>query len=394
MERRGILIDATALASVGQDIDRMLERCQKKTYALAGEEFNILSPQQLSRVLFERLALPTRGMRKTPGGVISTQASELAKIRDAHPIIPFVEEYRELSKLKSTYVDALPQLIDPKDGRLHTTYHQLGAETGRLSSENPNLQNIPMRTELGRRIRAAFIAPKGYKLLSADYSQIELRVAAVLSGDETLLAAFRRGDDIHAITASEMFGIPLGTVDADTRRKAKVINFGVLYGMGVQGLAEAAGISRAEAKEYIERYFKTFPGIAKYVEETKRKARELGYVESLFGRRRYISGLDSRDVRMRMAAERAAINAPMQSTATADIIKMAMVALYQKLPIFDSKIHLLLQVHDELVFEVRDDIINDVALPIKTIMESVVEFPIPLVVDVKVGDSWEDMRRV
>ncbi|MDP3795408.1 MAG: DNA polymerase I [bacterium] len=394
MERRGVLIDKAVLEEVGATLSRELARLQKEIYTTAGEEFNILSPQQLSKILFEKLAIPPHGMRKTPGGVISTQASELAKIRELHPVVPLIEEYRELAKLKSTYVDALPQLVDARDGRLHTTYKQLGAETGRLSSEEPNLQNIPMRSALGRKIRRAFIAPSGYKLLSADYSQIELRVAAVMSQDETLLEAFRRGDDIHTTTASQIFGVPEAEVTANLRRQAKVINFGVLYGMGIQGLAEAASISRSEAKDFIEKYFRSFPGVAKYVEETKRKARELGYVETLFGRKRYIAGLDSRDFRMRLAAERAAVNAPIQGTATADIIKMAMVALYQKLPIFNDQIHLLLQVHDELVFEVRDDAVSDVAPAIKKIMETVVEFPIPLVVDLKVGQNWDEMAPI
>jgi DNA polymerase-1 len=391
MQENGILIDVSVLDALAKEIGKEMAVIEKNITQSAGEQFNILSPPQLSKVMFEKLGIPTRGLRKTPGGVISTQSSELAKIRELHPLIALVERYRELAKLKSTYADALPALVDPKDGRVHTTYKQLGADTGRIASINPNLQNIPIRSELGRKIRGAFIAPPGFTLVSADYSQIELRVAAVISQDETLLETFKRGEDVHTTTAAQVFGVSEESVTPNMRRQAKVINFGVLYGMGVQGLAEAADITRPEAKTFIDTYFRSFPGIAKYVAETKRQARELGYVETMFGRKRYVIGLDSSDPRIRAAAERAAVNAPVQGCA-ADIIKMAMVAVAKKFPPRGPGVRTLLQVHDELVFEIKKDLMRSSALEIKKIMESVVEFPIPLAVDMKAGQNWEEMK--
>ncbi len=397
MEERGIAIDRAFLKSLAREVDAKLKTLTKKIHTAAGEEFNIASPKQLSRILFEKLALATRGLRKTAkGGVISTRESELEKLRAAHPMVADILSHRELAKLKSTYIDALPRLVDKKTGRLHTTFNQVGTATGRLSSLNPNLQNIPILSEIGREIRKAFLAADGYALVSFDYSQIELRVAAHIAGDEKMIAAFREGQDIHAMTASEIYNVPLANVTPELRRAAKTLNFGVLYGMGASALAESTGMPRDEAQRFIDEYFHDFSGIREYIEKTKQFVREHGFVESLFGRRRYIPEINSSNPRVRSEAERMAVNMPIQATATGDIIKMAMTAVdaWVKKEKMKRDVRLLLQVHDELVFEIKKDAVAAIAPKIKKIMESAAELKVPLVVDAKSGPNWGEQIKI
>lgn len=391
MEERGIAIDAAFLKGLAREVDAKLKVLTEDIHDAAGEEFNIASPKQLSHILFEKLALATRGLRKTAkGGVISTRESELAKLRAAHPMIGDILDHRELTKIKSTYVDVLPGLVNKKTGRLHTTFNQVGTATGRLSSLNPNLQNIPILSEIGREIRKAFIAGPGYALVSFDYSQIELRVAAHMADDAKMIAAFRAGQDIHRITASEIYNVSLDEVTAELRRAAKTLNFGVLYGMGASAFAESAGMSRDEAGRFIDEYFHDFAGIREYIEKTKQFARERGFVESLFGRRRYIADINASNPRLRSEAERMAVNMPIQATATGDIIKMAMIAVdaWVRKEKLENDARLLLQVHDELVFEIKKERVAEIAPKIKKIMEEAAELKVPLVVDVKSGPNW------
>lgn len=391
MEERGILIDRAFLARLEREVGAKLRELTKDIHAAVGEEFNIASPKQLSRILFEVLGLATRGLRKTAkGGVISTRESELEKLRAAHPVVASILDYRELAKLQSTYIEVLPGLADKKTGRLHTTFNQVGTATGRLSSQNPNLQNIPILSQTGRQIRRAFIAPPGFSLVSFDYSQIELRVAAHMADDQKMIASFREGRDIHAMTASEIFNVPLDSVTPDLRRQAKTLNFGVLYGMGSQAFAEATGVGREEARRFIDEYFHDFAGIAAYIEKIKHTARAQGFVESFYGRRRYIPEIASPNPRIRSEAERMAVNMPIQSTATGDIIKMAMIAAdaWVKKEKLEDDARLLLQVHDELVFEIKKDAAAGAVPKIKEIMEHVVQLKVPLVVDAKSGPNW------
>jgi DNA polymerase-1 len=389
IEKNGIKLDVKHLAKISRQVGQDLVVLEKKIYELVGQKFNVNSPQQLSEILFNRLKISVKGLKKTPGKVISTAAGELAKLKGQHPAIDSVLKYRELAKLKNTYLDALPKLV-AADGRLHTSFDQLGTLTGRLSSKNPNLQNIPVKTELGQEIRLAFVAEKGNKILSADYSQIELRVVAVLAKDENMLKAFKDGRDIHTETAHEVFGVKPADVTKEMRRVAKVLNFGVIYGMSTRGFAEAASVEMSRAKEFIDKYFDKFSGVARYVEETKKQAAKNGFVQTMFGRKRFIPEVNSSAWNLRAAAERMAINMPVQGTA-ADIIKMAMVEI-AKHPALSVK--LLLQVHDELVFELPAGEIEKVAAEIKPLMEQVVEFPVPLPVDMAAGDSWGQMERV
>jgi len=389
MEQNGIKINSAHLKKLSVKVNKKIKELEKKIIKLAGVKFNINSPQQLSQVLFEKLGVGTKGLKKTPGRVISTAAGELAKLKDQHAIVEFILQYRELMKLKTTYIDALPRLV-AKDGRLHTSFDALGTSTGRLSSKNPNLQNIPVRTEFGKEIRKAFVADKGYKLLSADYSQIELRVVAHLAGDKDMKRAFKENKDIHTITASEVLGVEPAKVSKEMRRVAKVLNFGVLYGMSVHGFAEAAGIDNARAKEFIKKYFTEFAGVAKYVEQTKQAAAKDSFVQTLFGRKRYIPEINSSAWSLRQAAERMAINMPVQGTA-ADIMKLAMVAVAKRLP---ANIKLLLQVHDELVLEVPIKEVKATARLVKEIMENVYEFSVPIKAEVEAGDNWGELRPV
>lgn len=394
LETHGILLDTKHLHKLSEDLESSITELQAKIYGLAGKEFNIDSPLQMSEVFFERLKLPTKGIKKTKHG-FSTAADELEKLSKLHPIIGLIMQYREKAKLKSTYVDALPQLVNKKTGRVHTTFSQTVAATGRLSSSDPNLQNIPIRTEEGVKIRRAFIAPEGYSLLSADYSQIELRVIASLAKDKPMIKAFQDGDDIHKRTASEIHGVPFDEVTPEMRYAAKAINFGIIYGQGPYGLSQTAGISMMEAKAFIETYFTLHRPIMEYLEEMKEHARKHGYVETLFGRRRYIPEINSTVPVVRAAAERVAINMPIQGTA-ADLMKFAMIDIDRELQkrYRPDEVKMLLTVHDELVFEVRDDLIPEVAAWVDQTMENPEQLKLdaPIKVDTEVGKNWADME--
>lgn len=397
MEDRGILLDQKLLGHIGKKLDRELKALTQEIYALAKSEFNINSSQQLSNVLFNVLGICTKGLRKTEkGGVISTRESELEKLKGEHAIIGKVLDYRELAKLKNTYVDALPELVDEVDARLHTTFNQTGASTGRLSSSNPNLQNIPILSEYGREVRKAFVAEKGFVLASFDYSQIELRVASHMAHDEKMIEAFQSGADIHRMTAAAVYHVSPEEVTPELRRAAKTLNFGVLYGMGQNAFAEATGFSRVEAKRFIDEYFRDFSGIAAFIESTKEFAREHGYVETLFGRRRYIPEIVSPNFQMRREAERMAVNMPVQGSATGDIIKLAMVRVdeWVRRKKLDHHVRMLLQVHDELVFEISEGQVPKLIPEMRRVMENVVDLDVPLVVDAKVGYNWGEQKKI
>jgi DNA polymerase-1 len=387
MERVGVLIEPQQLAVMSAKMDTAIQALTKEIHGLAGREFNINSPQQLGKVLFEDLNLPapTKGGKKQ----ISTAADVLEGL--AHPIAAQVLEYRGLVKLKGTYVDALPALIRPETGRVHTTFQQTGAATGRLSSSNPNLQNIPVRTELGREIRAAFIPPPGWKLVVADYSQIELRLLAHMSGDPVLVDAFQHGEDIHTRTAAEVFGVNAAFVTPEMRRGAKAVNFGIVYGQTAFGLASALGIPKHEAEKYIKAYFARYSGVKTFIETTIAEVRANGYAETLFGRRRPIPDMDSRNPNARSFAERTAVNTPLQGSA-ADLIKLAMIRIHQLLAEQKLEARMILQVHDELVFEAPPDEVLTLTRLVKHEMESVRQFAVPLVVDTGVGDNWRDAK--
>ncbi len=389
MERIGILLDLDFLREYSAKLNKKIEKLVKEIYSLAGVTFNINSTRELSRILFEKLGISAAGLKTTEkSGAVSTGASELEKIRDRHPIVPKMLAYRELNKIKNTYADTLPNLVGG-DGRVHTTYHQFGAATGRLSSSDPNLQNIPIMSPEGREIRKAFIADDGFELVSFDYSQIELRIAAHMADDQKMIETFRQGEDIHKKTAAAVNGVPLEQVTPDMRRAAKTLNFGVLYGMGSSAFAENTGMPRADAKKFIDNYFKNFSGLKVYMEDTKAKASKLGYVETVFGRRRHIPEINTMNWRYRREAERMAINMPIQGTA-ADIVKLSMVGVdgWIKKNKLSGGVRLLLQVHDELVLEIKKEIVKQVAPKIKEIMERVVQLKVPLVVEVKAGRSW------
>ena len=386
IERRGALISRELLQAQGAELGQRLMELQGRAHELAGEEFNLGSPKQLGKILFEKLALPV--IKKTPTGAPSTAEDVLAELALDYPLPMLLLEYRSLSKLKSTYTDRLPEMINPRTGRVHTSYHQAVAATGRLSSSDPNLQNIPIRTEEGRRIRQAFIAPEGYRIVAADYSQIELRIMAHLSGDAGLLKAFKEGQDVHRATAAEVFEVDLDEVSGDQRRKAKAINFGLIYGMSAFGLAKQLHLGRNEAQQYIERYFQRYPGVHDYMERTRALAREQGYVETLFGRRLHLPEINARNKMRVQAAERTAINAPMQGTA-ADIIKRAMLAVDDWLQGSDADAHMIMQVHDELVFEVASDQVEAVSGKICELMSGAAQLEVPLVVESGAGDNWD-----
>ncbi len=391
MEREGILIDRTYLAKLSKEMSVDKQAIEKKMQDATRYEFNPSSPIQLADVLFNKLKLPTKGIKKSKSG-FSTAASELEKLAGTHPIIKLIEDYREVSKLLSTYVEVLPVLAD-KNGRIHTTYNQAVAATGRLSSTEPNLQNIPIRTELGRKIRRAFLAKPGYVLLSCDYSQIELRLVALLAHDKNMLQAFRDGLDIHTATAAAIWDIKPAEVTKDQRRIAKAINFGLIFGQGPQGLAQVAGITFSEAKEFIAKYFEAYSGVKIYMEQTKALARSLGYVETLFGRKRYLPEIDSQMHMVRAQAERMAINMPVQGT-DADLMKLAMIEIYKTLPSISKDTRLLLQVHDELVLEVPVREVKNVSAFVKHAMETVEKLAVPIVVETKAGTNWEEMGPV
>jgi DNA polymerase-1 len=364
----------------------MLE-LQAQAYALAGGEFNLNSPKQIGEIFFQRLQLPV--VKKTPSGVPSTDEDVLQKLAEDYPLPKVLLDYRGLSKLKSTYTDKLPKMINPDTGRVHTNYAQAVAVTGRLASNEPNLQNIPVRTAEGRRIREAFIAPPGHRIVSADYSQIELRIMAHISGDESLLRAFKDGEDVHRATAAEIFSVARGEVSSDQRRIAKVINFGLIYGMSAFGLSANLGITRDAAKLYIDRYFTRYPGVARYMDETRLVAKRRGYVETVFGRRLWLPEINGGNGPRRQAAERAAINAPMQGTA-ADLIKLSMIAVQRWLETSGVKSKLIMQVHDELVLEVPDAELEEVCVKVPHLMSSVAELNAPLLAELGSGANWEE----
>lgn len=387
MELLGTTIEPKLLHQQSQEIEVRLAELEQQAHELAGQEFNLSSPKQLGEILFTKLGLPI--IKKTPKGAPSTAEEVLAELAETYELPRLLMEHRGLAKLKSTYTDKLPLMIKPQTGRVHTSYHQAVAATGRLSSTDPNLQNIPVRNEQGRRIRQAFIPCTGYKLVAADYSQIELRIMAHLSGDQGLLTAFAEGKDIHKATAAEVFGVELDAVTSDMRRSAKAINFGLIYGMSAFGLAKQLGIGRAEAQKYMDLYFERYPGVLEYMERTRQQAEAQGYVETLFGRRLYLPDIKSRNAGLRKAAERAAINAPMQGTA-ADIIKRAMINVDGWIRgVEDQSIRMLMQVHDELVFEIREEKLEEYIAIIKEKMSAAAELHVPLVVEAGTGDNWD-----
>jgi DNA polymerase-1 len=387
IERNGVLVDAKMLAKQSDELAKRMEEIKQESYDVAGEEFNLASPKQIQVILFEKLGLPVR--KKTPKGAPSTAEEVLVELALDFPLPKLILEHRGMSKLKSTYTDKLPERIDPGTGRVHTSYHQAVASTGRLSSSDPNLQNIPIRSEEGRRIRQAFIAPKDHVILAADYSQIELRIMAHLSGDEGLLKAFAAGEDIHRATAAEVFGVSVEQVSNDQRRSAKAINFGLIYGMSAFGLGRQLGIPRGEAQEYVDLYFQRYPGVKDFMDSTRESAREKGYVETVFGRRLYLPEINHSNGMRRQYAERTAINAPMQGTA-ADIIKRAMIEVDRWIEDSGLDITLIMQVHDELVFEVHKDQVDEVKPEIDQLMTQVAKLQVPLVVDMGTGINWDE----
>ncbi len=387
MEETGVLLDRKMLSKQSSELAGKMAQLETQAHELAGGPFNLGSPKQLQQILFEQLELPV--IRKTPKGQPSTAEDVLVELADDYELPRVIIDYRSVSKLKSTYTDKLPLQIAESTGRVHTSYHQAVAATGRLSSTDPNLQNIPIRTEEGRRIRQAFIAPDGYRLLAADYSQIELRIMAHLSGDAGLLAAFHDDKDVHRATAAEVFGTPIDDVSADQRRSAKAINFGLMYGMSAFGLAKQLGIARGEAQEYVDLYFERYPGVKAYMDGIRDMAREQGFVETVFGRRLYLPEINARNVQRRQYAERSAINAPMQGTA-ADIIKKAMIGVYDWLQRADNGTRMIMQVHDELVFEVPEERVDEIRGRITGLMSEAANLDVPLKVDAGIGANWDE----
>jgi len=398
MKTDGVKVDTEILKKLLVEYGREAKKLEEKIWQIAGKEFNVNSPKQLGEILFVTLGLKAKNQKKTSTGAFSTKESELEKLRDEHPVIEDILNYRELKKLLSTYIEPIPTLVD-KNSRLHATFVQTGTTTGRMSSENPNLQNIPNKNELGQNIRRAFIAEKGNELLSLDYSQIELRIAAFLSGDEKLISIFKNGEDVHTAVASEVFGVSKDQVTKEMRRRAKVINFGVMYGMGVNALRTNLGTDRAAAQKFLTDYFEKFSGLASYLEKVKKETAERGYTETLFGRRRYFEGIKSKLSFIRASAERMAINAPIQGT-EADIVKLAMIRLdeFIKAESLENKARLILQVHDELVYEIEKGIAKNIMPKIKKIMESVVSPEksrgIVCIAEAKVGNNWQDMEEL
>ncbi len=395
MEEAGILLDDALFEAFSKELKSDVDRLTKQAYTLAGEEFNLNSTQQLSDVLFQKLALvPPDRSKKTSSGKYSTSADVLESMRGMHPLVDTILEYRELSKLQSTYVDALPLQVNPKTGRVHTTFNQTGTVTGRIASQNPNLQNIPIRTELGRRVRQGFIAAPGHKLLAVDYSQIELRIVAHMAQDEAMMKAFHEAQDIHAATAAAIEDVPLSEVTKQQRRHAKAINFGLIYGMSPFGLTRTTDLTLAEAENFVKEYFKEFPGVKKWLDNTRLEASRQGYVETLLGRRRYFPALAAgTNYTIRQREEREAINAPVQGTA-ADVIKLAMIRLPEALTKAGLKTRMILQVHDELIFEVPEDELDKATKVVKEVMESALELSVPLVTEARIGENWGELTVV
>ena len=387
IERTGVFVDDMLLGAQSQEIAARLDELEQKAYEIAEQEFNMNSPKQLQAILFEKMGLPV--VKKTPSGAPSTNEEVLQELALDYPLPKLILEYRGLAKLKSTYTDKLPKMINAETGRVHTSYHQAVTATGRLSSTDPNLQNIPIRNEEGRRIRQAFVAPHGWKILAVDYSQIELRIMAHLSGDKALLEAFQQGKDIHAATAAEIIGVSIDDVTSEQRRRAKAVNFGLIYGMSAFGLAKQLGIPRGEAQHYMDTYFERYPGVMQYMEDTRSAASEQGFVETIYGRRLHLPEIKSRNGMRRKAAERAAINAPMQGTA-ADIIKKAMLLVDEWIQAEGAgRVKLLMQVHDELVFEVEESALAEIESKVQELMESAAELDVPLVAEAGHGDNWD-----
>ncbi|MBI2446345.1 MAG: DNA polymerase I [Parcubacteria group bacterium] len=397
MEIAGIKLNVKKMNKLNDYFRKELKKLENKIYKLAGEKFNINSPQQLSEILFLKLKIPGAlaggRVKKTPGGALSTGAAELLKIKPQHKIIDFILKYRELSKLKSTYTDTLPNMVD-NNGRIHTTFNQTGTASGRLSSQDPNLQNIPARGDWGDKVRQAFIAEKGYKFLSVDYSQIHLRIIAALANDKKMIEAFKNGLDIHKFTASEINNVPLKKVTSQMRFAAKALNFGIIYGMGAQSFAESAGISKEKAKEFIAEYLKDFSGVAGYIKKLQEEAILKGYTTTLFGRRRYLHEINSSNPMLRAQAERIAVNMPIQGL-EADIIKKAMIEIDNWIDKnkHNDNIKMILQVHDELLFEVKEDFIKEAAAKIVELMESVIKLKVPITAEAKIGDNWGELKK-
>lgn len=392
IERSGVKIDLNLLKNLSKEIKDKIKGVEDNIYQLAGPRFNINSPKQLKEILFDKLKIASSDIRKIKTG-FSTAASELEKLKGKHPIINLISEYRELIKIESTYIDALPRLIEPKTGRVHTNFNQAVTATGRLSSSDPNLQNIPIRTDLGNKIRKAFISEKGRKIVSVDYSQIELRVIASLSNDERMIESFNKGEDIHTRTAAEIYGRLLEEVTPEMRRDAKTVNFGIQYGIGAKGLSESVGISLEEAENFIKEYFKIYAGVKRYIEETIALARNLGYVETLFGRRRYLPEIVSNVDQIRKAAERMAINMPIQGLSS-DLMKLAMIEIYSKIISGNEAVKMILQIHDELLFEIREEKVGEISEKIRDIMENIIKLKAPIAAEVKVGDNWGELKKL
>ena len=387
IERNGVLIDSEKLNQQSKELEAKILKLEQKVQKSAGEDFNLGSPKQLQEILYEKLGLPV--IKKTPKGQPSTAESVLQELSMDFPIVQDILSYRAISKLKSTYTDKLPKMVNSNTGRVHTSYHQAVTATGRLSSSDPNLQNIPIRSEEGRRIREAFIAPDGYKILAADYSQIELRIMAHLSRDQGLMDAFAKGQDIHQATAAEIFSTNIDEVTANQRRSAKAINFGLIYGMSAFGLSKQLQITRAEAQNYIEQYFDRYPQVKHYMDETKQSAKKMGYVETVFGRRLYLADIESSNYQRRQYAERSAINAPMQGTA-ADLIKMAMILLHQKIREESFEAKIIMQVHDELVIEVNENQSDELSVLTTSVMSEISKLDVDLKVDADIGNNWDE----
>ena len=390
MEQWGVLVNKKALIDLSQDTAEQLKVLEKKIYQKAGQEFNINSPSQVSEILFDKLGISALGVKKTPGGAISTRESELLKLKNSHKVVGLILEHRELFKLKSGFVDALPKMINPADGRIHPRFHQMGTETGRMSCSEPNLQNIPIKGPLGKKMRQCFVAEKGFQLLSADYSHVELRVAAWLSGDKKMKEFLQEGLDIHTLTASQIFNLKPQQVSKEKRDFAKTLNYGIFYGMGASSLAERTGVARAQAKDFIEKYFETFTGLAQYINKAKEAARENGWAQTYFGRKRVLTEMSSQDPRLKAQAERMAVNMGPQGTA-ADLMKMAMVEI-SKEGLLDSDCRLILQIHDELLFEIKTEKLASLAKKIHHLMENVGQPQVFLAVEALAGPSWGQMQ--
>ena len=387
IERTGVLVDVFRLAEQSRELEQRMRELEQQAHAAAGGPFNLASPKQIQSLLYDRLKLPV--LKKTPKGQPSTDESVLAELAERYDLPRLILDYRSVAKLRSTYTEKLPQQINPRTGRVHTSYHQAVAATGRLSSSDPNLQNIPVRTAEGRRIRQAFIAPPGCQIIAADYSQIELRIMAHFSGDANLRAAFAGNADVHRHTAVEVFGVTPDAVNPEQRRSAKAINFGLIYGMSAFGLAKQLGIDRTLAQRYIDTYFQRYPGVQAFMEHSRQTAQAQGFVETLAGRRLYVPEINSRNAQRRQYAERTAINAPMQGTA-ADIIKAAMIAVHRWLETSGLPVTMIMQVHDELVFEAPDALVDEASQHIRALMINAAELAVPLLVDIGTGQNWDE----